>query len=361
MAIQQIQQAQDTERPRGVMGFLDTLGNIYKENKDKETFNNLLNEYQQNIEQEGAYEKLQVDLMKSNIAPTRRLELQGQLNEMQEGIIKKQNAFNAKVKAKDEAAKKVREKESVYELYKPVMEEAEARRLSEIDDITTARAKVKEFTKENKPDKFEQGLQGEAAKEYTKLQEAIPKAKDALANLDRIESLAKNELSGAKGYAKSALNTASAAEFTNLAFTAIEPIIKLFNPVGPIPVQKLKIIQQQFQMHPGDLQSTIDGKIAALRRIGQQGLARNEQRAALIRKYKGLIPEEELKQFDEQSQELQNALVDEESFKIKIMDSKDDDMIDGLYSKDGKKLKPMPKKQALELYNKGLITNVPNK
>lgn len=100
MAIQAIQQASDPERPRGVMGFLDTLGNLYKENKDTETFNNIINEYQQNIQDEGAYEKAQLDLMKSPIAPKKRIEMQRELNEVQEGIIKKQKAFNEKIEAK---------------------------------------------------------------------------------------------------------------------------------------------------------------------------------------------------------------------------------------------------------------------
>lgn len=363
--IQIIDQADEESGPRGVMGFLNKLGEVYKENKDKKTFENLLNEYQQNIQDENAYENLQLNLMKSDISPKRRLSLQGQLNQMQEGIVKKQAAFNNKVKAHDKALEDVEKKKSSeaesYELLKANgLADDEAKRLSKV--ISPANAKTygkPQKGSENKLDKFDQTLQSKGAEEYTKLQESIPKAKDALANLDRLEQLSKNELSGPKGFAKAALNTESAAEFTNLAFTSIEPIIKLFNPVGPIPVQKLKIIQQQFQMHPGELQTTTRGKIAALRRIGEQGLARNEQRAALLRKHRGLVPEEELKQFDQQSLQLQDALIDQESFAIKIKDAKEDDMIEGLYSKEGKKLKPMTKKKAVELYNQGLITNVP--
>jgi hypothetical protein len=117
MAIQAIQQASDPERPRGVMGFLDTLGNLYKENKDTETFNNIINEYQQNINEEGAYEKAQLDLMKSPIAPKKRIEMQRELNEAQEGIIKKQKAFNDRINA--QAKKKqmsAEEKESAIQL-----------------------------------------------------------------------------------------------------------------------------------------------------------------------------------------------------------------------------------------------------
>ncbi len=98
--VQVVDLGRDQSKGKGLMGFLNELGDTYKEGRDKETFNNLLGEYEKNKQEEGAYEKLQVDLMKSNIAPTRRLELQGQLNEMQEGIIKKQKSFNDKIETK---------------------------------------------------------------------------------------------------------------------------------------------------------------------------------------------------------------------------------------------------------------------
>lgn len=104
----------ESENEGGIMGFLNDLGSRYKEDKDKRTFNKLMGEYQKNIEEEGAYEKLQIDLMKSDIAPTKRLEMQQQLNEMQEGIIKKQKAFTDKIKAQgtiDKEAAKEKERE----------------------------------------------------------------------------------------------------------------------------------------------------------------------------------------------------------------------------------------------------------
>lgn len=95
---QVIDLGRDESKEKGVMGFLNELGNRYKEGKDKQTFENLLGEYQKNINDENAYEQLQINLMKSDIAPTKRLELQQQLNQMQEGIIKNRNSFTAKAK-----------------------------------------------------------------------------------------------------------------------------------------------------------------------------------------------------------------------------------------------------------------------
>lgn len=364
MTIQPIQRAEDSMPERGLAGFLNNIGKMYKENKDKKTFENILGEYQQNMQDEQAFEKAYVDTMRSDMAPSALLKAFDDLDKMQDALKKNQDRFNSKLNAATKAygdveKKQKAEAESYELLIANGVPEDKAKELSKVISPANAKTYGKAEKGGDKLDKFDQKLQQKGAEEYIKLQEAIPKGKDALANLDRLESLSKNELSGLKGYAKSAINTESASEFSNLAFTSIEPIIKLFNPVGPIPVAKMKMIQQTFQMNPGELQTTIRGKISALRRIGQQGLARNEQRAALLKKHKGLIPEEELKQFDKQTEELQDALVDDSAFQLKIEGKKDNEMVEGFYSKDGKKLKPMEKKKAVELFNKGLITNVP--
>ena len=356
---------QGYKKRKGIGGFMDEVQDAYKGHQERSEMDRILGEYKQNMGKYGAYSQAQLELSNNNqIAPTKRLQLLEGIDKSQKGLMDENKALNEQyTKAKaasDKAEDKTRAQESVYEMYKPHMSEEEARKLSEIDTEATARTKVAQFNKPPPKNKFDETLQGEAAKDLQRLESEIPKARDALANLDRIEELSKNELSGLKGYAKAALNTESAAEMENLAFTAIEPIIKLFNPVGPIPVQKMKIIQQQFQMKPGDLQTSINGKINALRRIGQQGLARAEQRSALIKKYKGLVPEQELKSFDASTEQLQDALVDQEAWEINTKGKKDTDLIEDLYSKDGKKLKPIPLKEAKKLYEEGRITYVPN-
>lgn len=366
-SLQVVNTTRDKPDPTELEQFFSKLGKDYRDKQDKADVNKLLNEYQQNRKDANAWEDLQLGLEKSTVSPTKRLEVQKSLNEMAKVINEKDKTLNARVKQDMEGVEKKKETErvqqSVFELYKPWMGEEEAKRLSTIDNEATARSKVAQLAKVEKPgaqSQFEKTVQAEEAKKLVKLEEDIPKARDALANLDRIEDLAKNELSGVKGYLKSAIGTEAAAEMKNLSFTAIEPIIKLFNPVGPIPVQKVKIIQQQFQAYPSDLQSTIKGKVAALRRIGEQALARAEQRVALIRKYKGSPPAEELQEFDKASSQLQDTLVDQEAFNLKMKDSKEDELVEGFYSaKDGRKLKPIPKKEAKKLYEQGLITNVP--
>ena len=357
-----------SDEPGPIESFFTKLGKDYRDKQDQLEIGNILNQYQQNRNNENAWEDAYIQAQTSNkLSPTKRIELMNQLGEMSKVITERKKAFNDNLKNMQEQAEKTqkaeKQKESIYELYKRYMPEEEARRLSEIDDLPTARARIKPFQDKDKPaakSEFEKTLEREEAKKLVKLEEDIPKAKDALANLDRIDELATKELSGIKGYGKALFNTESAKEMENLSFTSIEPIVKLFNPVGPIPVAKLEMIRNQFQAHPSDLSTTIRGKNAALRRIGQQAVARAEQRASLIRKYKGQPPPEEISNFDRESSHLQDVLVDQETFNIKFEKAKDDDLIEGLYSaKDGRKLKPIPKKEAKKLYEQGLITNVP--
>lgn len=355
------------QEPTNMEKFFQKLGADYKNDKDRLEIGNILKEYENNSEDVNSYRKAVSQLEKSNISPSRRLEVQDSLSAVEKNLIERDKAINQKAKefaaGKEKAAKATKEKEEVYELYKPHMPEEEARRLASIDSTATARSKVAKLDKpkaSEKPSEFEKTLGREEAKKLVKLEEDIPKARDALANLDRIESLAKNELSGPKGFIKAALGTEAATELQSIGLASIEPILKLFNPVGAIPTQKIQLIQKQFQPKPGELLTTTQGKINALRRMGQQALARAEQRANIIRQHKGKPPEKVLNEFDQQSAQLLDALSDQELFEIKTKGKNDDDLIEGLYgAQNGKKIKPIPKKEAKKLYEQGLITNVP--
>lgn len=269
-----------------------------------------------------------------------------------------QEAMNKKVQEEEKAARARQEVKALLIAAGDSEEDAEYK--SQFTSAQTARNQLKESSKKEPRSEFKKITERKEAEELHKLRsEIIPKAKDALSNLDRIQQLSKTELKGLEGYIKGVINTESAAEMENLGFTAIEPIIKLFNPVGPIPVAKMTIIRNVFQPHAKDLQTTIDGKVAALRRIGQQALLRAQTRADLIEKYDGTPPKGELENFDDNSKNLQDTLVDQEAFKL-LKSKKDGEMISGLYSKkDGKKLGPVSVKKAKEWIDKGLVTYVP--
>lgn len=167
----------------------------------------------------------------------------------------------------------------------------------------------------NKPEKppaptpFEKQKQIDFAKQYKEDKIQILKARDALKNITRMEELSKS-LSGVFGYGKALLNTGDAAEFDALGLAAIEPILKIFNPVGAIPTQKINIIRDRFAPKATDRQTTIDGKLRALKAFNQQAMARAEARVALIDQYQGNPPAEVLNKFDDETETLADAMLD---------------------------------------------------
>ena len=164
----------------------------------------------------------------------------------------------------------------------------------------------------------------------------------------------------AGGWWNALWKSADATEVETLGFTLLDPIIKLFNPVGPIPVQKLKIIQTKFQPNPWDLKETFEGKMNSLERIGNQLVARLEQRKALLDSYGEQVPpKEELEKFDADTVKLIDQVEAEETKKLSSINNQEQPGQKTYYSKaTGKKLKQLPPEQIQDLLQKGLITDV---
>ncbi len=104
----QVQVVDLTERkpePTGVEKFFSRINQVYKDESDRVKIGNLINEYQQNREDANAWENLQLGLEKSDISPTRRLEAQQNLNEIQKMIIAKDKAIREQKKAVDDDVK----------------------------------------------------------------------------------------------------------------------------------------------------------------------------------------------------------------------------------------------------------------
>lgn len=156
---------------------------------------------------------------------------------------------------------------------------------------------------------FEKQKQTDLAKQYKEDKTQIAKSKDALKNIDRMEELSKG-LQGLTGYGKAILNTGEAAEFDALGLAAIEPILKIFNPVGAIPTQKINLIRDKFAPKATDRQTTIEGKLRALRAFNQQAMMRAEQRVNLIDQYQGNPPQDVLNEFDDETESMADAMLD---------------------------------------------------
>lgn len=209
-----------------------------------------------------------------------------------------------------------------------------------------------------KESEFDKKLAAKGAEAAVNLEEQIPKYRDSLTNLDYIEKLAKKELRGVSGYAKSLFNSKSAKEVENLSAASLDSIIKTFNPAGTLPTAKLNWIRDTFAVKASDRISNIEGKINAQRILGNQTLKRAEDRLALLKEYKGNIPAKVSQQFDLETQQDNDAIADELAFKIKL-DESDGDVIEGMYDQNGEKLGPIPKDEAKKLFEAGLITNEP--
>ncbi len=159
------------------------------------------------------------------------------------------------------------------------------------------------------PTPFEKQKQTDLAKQNKEDQIQIAKSKDALKNISRMEDLSK-KLTGVTGYGKAILNTGDAAEFDALGLAAIEPVLKIFNPVGAIPTQKINLIRDKFAPKAMDRQTTIEGKLRALKAFNQQALSRAQERVNLIEQYQGNPPSGVLNQFDDETESLADAMLD---------------------------------------------------
>lgn len=106
----QIVRFENQSEPSGIQKFFTKLGKDYQDKEDRVEIGNLLKDYESNIEDENAFEKLQLGLMKSTVSPSKRLETQSELNEIQKVIIQKKNALNAKVNKMEQTEEEKKEK-----------------------------------------------------------------------------------------------------------------------------------------------------------------------------------------------------------------------------------------------------------
>lgn len=301
--------------------FFDSINDKYRERDERVKLEQTYKKYLDNIQDEKAFAQAKLEIDNSTLSPTKRLQAQETLSEVQKDILsqRKQITDNfhqletkrierekiagkkleEEAKAKKELDEKNRKQQEVYQTYIDAnLPPEEAKRRSQFDSIETARNYLKDRTKTSD---FDKTIEKEAGKEYSKLSsQEIPKVKDAIANLDRVEELSK-KLKGVTGYFKAALGSTEATEMQNLSAAGLEPIIKLFNPVGALPTQKLNWVRSQFSISPYDTQRTIQGKINAQKLIANQALERAKKRVAVLTQYKGNVPPEVITAFDKET------------------------------------------------------------
>lgn len=97
--LQVVDTTRDKPDPTGVQEFFSKLGKDYKDKSDRVEIGKLIGEYENNMNDANAYEKLQLGLEKSNISPSKRIETQKSLNEMRKSINERDKVLNDQVKA----------------------------------------------------------------------------------------------------------------------------------------------------------------------------------------------------------------------------------------------------------------------
>jgi hypothetical protein len=103
--VQTVDLTQREPEPTGVQEFFSKLGKSYKDQSDRVEIGSILEKYQKNRQNANAWEDLQLDLEKSTISPTKRLEIQQSLNDMRKTVIERDKVLNAQVKLKADEAK----------------------------------------------------------------------------------------------------------------------------------------------------------------------------------------------------------------------------------------------------------------
>lgn len=196
-----------------------------------------------------------------------------------------------------------------------------------IDDIDAGKATTKSVKEIVKPKKeatspFKNALAKKHVDQYVDAEKSIIQSQRNLNDLDRLDELT-NQLAGPLGYFEAANPfSQEASELTALGFAAIEPIVKTFNPSGPIAQKKLEQLQKIFAINRFDSSATARGKTTALRRFANYAKDIAEQRIALFKEYDGSPPIGEIARLDAKGEALIDQMSKEDPTKPQIFYSK---------------------------------------
>ena len=302
-----------------MVNFFSKLGKDYKDKEDRVEIGKILEQYSTNKDKAQGISQARTEIAKGTLSPTKQLQANELINAEEKAVIERDKMLNLQVKtladqarkdtiAKEKKAADKAKKDAITAENKVILKSA-GKTDAEIDDLApkistaTARTMIPTNTKSNK-DIFESGLAKEASKEVPKLEQTIAKNKDVLTNIETISEIVNKDLTGPKGYVKAAFNTESAAQLTTLGASNLDTVIKLFNPVGTLPTQKLNWIRNTFTVSPWDNTSTIQGKLKTQKILAQQSQARAEERVRLLKEYGGIIPADIDKQFNKDTDDL---------------------------------------------------------
>jgi hypothetical protein len=245
-------------------------------------------------------EKRQLDLHEKGLSAKERELKDAQLMKEQHEFDKAQNERQEVARIVDQLDVPPEQKQALLNASKPAVE-----------DLLKTQIKATQERK-HAPDKLsplEKKIQEKHAEDYIELQKEIPELRTNAENIDYAQDIAnKMTLVGTAGsyFGLSALGK----ELEGVSFPLIKPIVKMFNPSGPIAQQKLKNIENKYFIHGSDLPWVKQAKIDALRRINQQALQRAEARMKLYTEYGYNPPKEVLENFQKENDTILDAIED---------------------------------------------------
>lgn len=156
---------------------------------------------------------------------------------------------------------------------------------------------------------FDKKRQEAYSKEFLDLEKTIPELRHQVENLDSLDTLI-DKVSGITGYSKAATGHQDAAELEAKGYAAIAPMIKLFNPAGPLAQTKLEQLKRVYAFSPWERSSKLKAKKKVLKLFATQALERANQRKQLIESYlKGKSTDEQINQFDKESETMLDAMI----------------------------------------------------
>jgi hypothetical protein len=198
-ALQVVDTTPRKPEPTGVEQFFSKIAKSYKDQSDRDQIGEIINEYSSNRQEANAFENMQLKLEKSNISPSRRMEVQNSLNDIKKGIIQKDKALNAQFiasqkateKKNEKAEKAERTKNEVKEIYLSANyspEEAEAK-----SEIMSAQSAREEVGRKQEGDEYRK-LREKSISEY--VNEAMEAGEEAMGQEFAIEEAEKATQSG---------------------------------------------------------------------------------------------------------------------------------------------------------------------
>lgn len=218
-----------------------------------------------------------------------------------------------RAKVEQQEAEKAEERERVRSLVNMLnIPQEEKLAYSEALDLKAAQELVKsQLTSKGAQTPFEKAVSKKYAEEFVELPNEIAKLQSNAGDID-----AARELSDDIGLIKTVaanlgINTQKGQELESIGFTLMQPIVKIFNPSGPIAEKKLAVIQKKYALSPSDSPWAREAKLNALQRFNQQALDRAEKRLKIIESYAaGEVSREVLKQFDKETESLGTVMED---------------------------------------------------